>query len=78
MRSLRRFEHRWDPYVISYRELVLLLNAADRADQLDALVSLIDRGLVSVVIDGDAITAIRTTATGNAKLNGMTLPTAQS
>jgi hypothetical protein len=64
--------------VIAYRELVLLLNSADGAGQLDALASLFDRGLIAAVTEGDAITAIKTTTKGDAALSAMTLPTAQS
>jgi hypothetical protein len=64
--------------VIDYRELVLLLNAADRDEQLDALVSLIDRGLVAAAIDGDAITGLTATTEGLRRLDAMTLPTASA
>jgi hypothetical protein len=60
--------------VIAYRELVLLLNSADGADQLDSLALLFDRGLVAAVIDRDSIIAITTTTTGDAALSATTLP----
>lgn len=60
--------------MIAYRELVLLLNSADGADQLDSLALLFDRGLVAAVIDRDSIIAITTTTTGDAALSATTLP----
>jgi hypothetical protein len=60
--------------VISATELALLLSGADGDQQLDAIASLFDRGLVAAVIDGDAITAIRTTSAGDSALRVMTLP----
>jgi hypothetical protein len=47
--------------VISATELALLLNASDRSANLDAIENLLEGGLVSAVVNGDAITAIRTT-----------------
>jgi hypothetical protein len=64
--------------VITGLELALMLRSADRDEQLDALVSLIDRGLVTAVIDRDSIVAITTTDEGDAALKARTLPTAQS
>jgi hypothetical protein len=62
--------------VIDRRELILILNAADGADQADALASLLKDGLVCTIVNGDAITAIRTTNKGDSALSAMTLPTA--
>jgi hypothetical protein len=64
--------------VIAYRELVLLLNSADGAGQLDALASLLNRGLVRPILDGDSIVGLKTTSKGDATLKARTLPTAQS
>jgi hypothetical protein len=60
--------------VISRLELLLLLSASDRDANLDSLQSLITRRLVTAVVNGDAITAIRTTAAGDCALRAMTLP----
>ena len=59
--------------MISGTELALLLGGADGDQQVNALASLPPR-LIAAVVNGDAITAIRTTAAGDAKLNGMMLP----
>jgi hypothetical protein len=63
--------------VIGRAELLLILSASD-SEQLDALASLLNRGLVRPILDGDSIVAITTTTTGDAALSAMTLPTAQS
>jgi hypothetical protein len=60
--------------VIDYRSLILLLNASDRSANLDAIENLLELGLVSAVVNGDAITAIRTTSAGDAVLSAATLP----
>jgi hypothetical protein len=59
--------------VIDRAELLLILSASD-TEQIDALASLLNRGLVRPILDGDSIVAITTTAAGAAKLNGMMLP----
>jgi hypothetical protein len=60
--------------VIDYRSLILLLNASDRSANLDAIENLLELGLVSAVVNGDAITAIRTTSAGDCALRVVTLP----
>jgi hypothetical protein len=64
--------------MITATELSLLLRGSDRDDQLDAIENLLECGLVSAVVNGDAITAIKTTTKGDAALKARTLPTAQS
>jgi hypothetical protein len=60
--------------VISALELALLLRGSDRDDQLDAIENLLECGLVSAVINGDAITCIRTTTAGDCALRVVTMP----
>jgi hypothetical protein len=59
--------------VIGRAELLLILSASD-TEQIDALASLLNRGLVRPILDGDSIVAITTTTTGDAALSAMTLP----
>jgi hypothetical protein len=59
--------------MIERAELLLILSASD-TEQLDALASLLNRGLVRPILDGDSIVAITATAAGAAKLNGVMLP----
>jgi hypothetical protein len=61
--------------MITATELSLLLRGSDRDDQLDAIENLLECGLVSAVVNGDAITAIRTTTAGDTALRVVTLPT---
>jgi hypothetical protein len=61
--------------MISRAELLIILNAADRLKQIDAIEVLLRDGLIVAVCDDDAITAIRTTAAGDAKLRSIKLPT---
>ena len=57
--------------MIGQLELILLLRSAE---QVDAIENLLECGLVSAVVNGDAITAIKTTIKGDAALCAMTLP----
>jgi hypothetical protein len=61
--------------VISAVEIALLLSSSDGDMQAQALASLFESGLVSAIVNGDAVTAIRTTDKGNARLASMMLPT---
>jgi hypothetical protein len=63
--------------VIDRTELLLILSASDR-EQLDAPATLLDRGPVRPILDGDSIVAITTTTTGDSALSAMTLPTASA
>ncbi|MGA8654375.1 MAG: hypothetical protein WB677_27805 [Xanthobacteraceae bacterium] len=60
--------------MIPRAELLLLINGIDRSANLDAIENLLERGLVSAVTNGDAITAIKTTTKGDSALSAMTLP----
>jgi hypothetical protein len=57
--------------MIDRLELLLLIRSTE---QVDAVENLLERGLVSAVVNGDAITAIKTTTKGNAALKARTLP----
>jgi hypothetical protein len=61
--------------MIDRAELLIILNAADRLDQIEAVQDLIEHGLSVFITDADAITGLTTTPAGAAKLNGMLLPT---
>jgi hypothetical protein len=62
--------------VISYRELVVLLNGADRLDQIEAVQHLIERGLSEFKIKDGAIIGLENTDAGNSRLCAMMLPRA--
>jgi hypothetical protein len=61
--------------VILRAELLILLNAFDRSDNIDAIESLVTDGLSAFIVKDGAIVGLDNTAQGNARLAAMTLPT---
>jgi hypothetical protein len=41
--------------MICYRELVMLINATDRVDQIDSIAALLHDGMIVAVTEGDCI-----------------------
>jgi hypothetical protein len=60
--------------MITRLELLTLMNASDRLNQLDAIESLVADGLSQFTTDADAVTGLTATAAGMRRLKAMTLP----